>query len=95
MSKQQAQDLLKQKQVPWQQLQKIGKELQVTAGAGDSLWLHQACQDAKILLPKPPARVKSKELQDRLALLQKNVEQASYNRMVSDVTVAVSACLLL
>lgn len=69
-------------------MKKIGGELQSVSAEKDGPWLHQACQGISLILPTPPPRIKSKELQDRLAILQKNVEQASYNKMVSEVTKA-------
>ncbi len=68
------------------QLRSITLELRKVVGNSDKLFLHVACQGSQLVLHTPPKREKSKELQDRLNKLQEQVDQASYNRMVSDVT---------
>ena len=42
---------------------------------------------SSLVLPTPPARVKSPELQARLAKLQRQLDQREYERMTADVTV--------
>lgn len=79
-----AEQLLSRQDVPWPALQQISSELKRLDG-GDH-WLHHTCQGTRLVLHAPRKREKSKELQARLAKLQEQVDQASYNQMVADVT---------
>lgn len=81
-----AQELLAGQDVSWSQLRTIASELRQSAGSTNGLLLRSVCHGSQLMLKSPPRREKSKELQDRLLKLQKQVDQASYNRMVSDVT---------
>ncbi|KAK9811229.1 hypothetical protein WJX72_000326 [[Myrmecia] bisecta] len=49
-------------------------------------WLHRACQGAALDLQAPVRREKSPELVQRLAKLQRDLDQQRYDRMVLDVT---------
>lgn len=44
------------------------------------------CAGSKLLLPQPPARQRSQQLQQRLADLQERLDSQRYAAMVSDVT---------
>lgn len=44
------------------------------------------CQGSQLLFTSPPARQRSKQLEDRLAKLQRMVDQQQYAAMVADVT---------
>ena len=79
-----AHQLLTRPDVPWLRLKCLSAELK--KATSEELWLHTACKGTQIVLQAPRKREKSKELQARLAKLQQNVDQASYNRMVSEVT---------
>lgn len=79
-----AQQLLTRPDVPWLWLKCLSAEL--SKATSEELWLHTACKGSQLVLQAPRRRDKSKELQARLLKLQENVDQASYNRMVSEVT---------
>ncbi|KAL3159698.1 hypothetical protein ABBQ38_010104 [Trebouxia sp. C0009 RCD-2024] len=81
-----AQQLLVSQEVPWQSLRDITQQLRKTSPQADNLWLHEVCQGSQLVLCAPPKREKSKELQARLSRLQQQVDQASYNKMVAEVT---------
>lgn len=87
-----AQQLLGRQHIPWLSLQSITLELRRVSAHSKEQWLHVLCQGSQLVLSTPPKREKSKELQERLTKLQEQVDQASYNRMVSDVTKGVSQC---
>jgi hypothetical protein len=53
-------------------------------------FLREACQGGGLVLASPKPRKKSPELLARLETLQRQLEQQQYDRMVRDVTVAVS-----
>ena len=79
-----AQQLLTAKSIPWVRLKDISSELKSTDA--NEHWLHQICEGTQLVLNAPRKREESRELQERLAKLQEQVDQAAYNRMVSDVT---------
>ncbi|KAA6425417.1 MAG: hypothetical protein FRX49_04910, partial [Trebouxia sp. A1-2] len=81
-----ATQLLAKPEVPWSRLRAITLDFRQSAGSTDGLLLHEVCHGSKLVMKPPQRREKSKELQDRLTKLQEQVDQASYNKMVSDVT---------
>lgn len=81
-----ATQLLTKPEVPWSRLRAITLEYRHSTGSIDGLLLHEVCHGSKLTLKPPQKRQKSKELQERLIKLQEQVDQASYNKMVSDVT---------
>lgn len=81
-----ATQLLAKPEVPWSRLRAITLEFRLSTGSTDGLLLHEVCYGSKLVLKPPQKREKSKELQDRLIKLQEQVDQASYDKMVSDVT---------
>ncbi|DBB09773.1 TPA: hypothetical protein ACH3X3_001405 [Trebouxia sp. C0006] len=86
-----ATQFLAKPEVPWSRLRAITLELRQCTGSTNDLLLHEVCHGSKLVLQSPQKREKSKELQDRLIKLQQQVDQASYNKMVSDVTKQVCA----
>jgi hypothetical protein len=86
-----ATQLLAKPEVPWSRLRAITLEFRRSTGSTEGLLLHKICHGSKLMLKPPHKREKSKELQDRLIKLQEQVDQASYNKMVSDVTKQVCA----
>lgn len=78
--------------VPWKVVQRVCRELRQPASDQDSSSSSVVqqpapvtCQGAKLVLPSPPARQRSKQLQEHLAKLQDKVDQQRYAEMVADV----------
>lgn len=44
------------------------------------------CASSKLILPTPPVRQRSEQLQQRLAVLQERLDSQRYAAMVADVT---------
>lgn len=63
-------------------------------GEARTVWLHEECSGCEPVLSSPAPHVKSPQLLERLADLQKLQEQQQYDAMVKDVTQAVRASTL-
>lgn len=79
--------------VPWALLKRLCFELRAGSGSssaigGEGPWLHQAAKGARLVFEAPPQRVRSPELEARLQILQRNLDQRNYDAMVQDVTSA-------
>jgi len=74
-----------QKTIPFRAAQEICVAVRAAHG-GEGPWLYELAKGTPLQLPTPPERVKSKELQERLARLQKEQEKREYARMVADIT---------
>jgi len=85
-----AAEYLNQPTIPFRAAQEICVAVRAAHG-GEGPWLHELAAGTPLQLPTPPQRVKSKELQARLALLQKEQEKREYARMVADITGAERA----
>lgn len=81
-----ARQLSTAQEISWQRLCDITKQLRKASPDTATLCLHEVCTGTQLVLHAPQKRAKSKELQERLSRLQEKVDQASYNKMVAEVT---------
>ncbi|GLI64005.1 hypothetical protein VaNZ11_007159 [Volvox africanus] len=72
--------------IRWDDLKAIVSEVR-KANAAKSIYLHQLCSHRDVILPIPPPKEKSPELQARLAQLQEALDNKRYSEMVADITV--------
>lgn len=73
--------------VPWGVLRDLCTTVR-SSGQAEGPWIHEICQNSSIIVEKPSKRpqTKSLELQAHLNMLQRKLDQESYDRMVKDVT---------
>eukprot|EP00884_Botryococcus_braunii_P004676 jgi/Botrbrau1/14209/Bobra.0291s0014.1 len=84
-----AESLISEEHIPWTKFRTVfqaARQAKLCNGA-----LQQACREGGIVLPSPVPRQRSPQLVERLAHLQKTLEQQKYDRMVQDVTAAERA----
>ncbi|GIL45797.1 hypothetical protein Vafri_2942 [Volvox africanus] len=72
--------------IQWNDLKSIVSELRKVNPARP-IYLHQLCSHRDVILPIPPPKEKSPELQARLAQLQEALDNKRYSEMVADITV--------
>lgn len=84
-AKTRASELLELPSVPWRQLEALCTQVRSSTGSSSGPWLHQLCSGSFLQVDPPKPRMKSPQLLERLAKLQKEQDQRVYDKMVQGV----------